>query len=83
MHMTTWRWGVVGLALTGLLMSACGEQAGQGPTTEEFSKEREALQARIAKNQGPKRKGKRKKAGAKGSAPSATATMSRCSPTAR
>lgn len=50
MRMTTWKWGVVGLGLLGVLLSACGDDGNSGPTTEEFSKEREALQAKIAKS---------------------------------
>jgi len=50
MRMTTWKWGVVGLGLLGVLLSACGDEGSSGPTTEEFSKEREALQAKIAES---------------------------------
>lgn len=50
MRMATWKWGVVGLGLLGVLLSACGDDGDSGPTTEEFSKEREALQAKIAKS---------------------------------
>lgn len=53
-HTTMRRWGGICLALLVALLSACSEQAGQGPSTEEFAKEREALQARIARKQGPK-----------------------------
>lgn len=59
MRMTAWSWGVAGLAVFALLVAACGDQGATGPTTEEFSKEREALQARIAK--GARGKAKKQK----------------------
>ena len=66
MRMRAWKWGIVGLAACSLLVSACGDEGTTGPTTEEFTKEREALQARIAKSGGAKKKRKvARKGGAK------------------
>ena len=53
MHTAVRSGSVICLALLMGLLSACSEKAGQGPSTEEFAKEREALQARIARKQGP------------------------------
>jgi Tfp pilus assembly protein PilP len=73
MKNTLSKWGLPALGLAALLTSACGEQAATGPTTEEFTKEREALQARLAKTDGRKaRKAKQKKVKtAKNAAPTA------------
>jgi Tfp pilus assembly protein PilP len=48
------KWGLPALGLLALLTSACGDQGATGPTTEEFTKERAALQARLAKTGGRK-----------------------------
>ena len=66
MRMTAWKWGIVGLAVLSLLITACGEEASTGPTTEEFTQERANVQARIAASGGAKKKRKvARKGGAK------------------
>jgi Tfp pilus assembly protein PilP len=66
MRSTSWTWGLSSLGIVAILSSACGEQSGAGRTTQEFTKEREALQARLAKTDDRKeRKAKAAKAWAK------------------
>ena len=68
MRITAWKWWIPTLALLALLVSACGDDGTTGPTTEEFTKEREALKAKLAKSDGRKAK-KARKAKSKSPAP--------------
>lgn len=71
---TKWRLGL-GLVLAVALATGCSEEAGQGPTTADYTKEREALAARKGEpgKRGPGKGAKgRNKPGGKGSSAGST-----------